>query len=316
MAESLRGAGRRGAQGAWRAWLNYLPTTVSVTDWGMMALPLEKLGGNYDGGTRSVDPGRSRAYAAATNDRYPGYELGRCAPPVFGAVLAWDAVRSAVIDVVPPHALPTVVHGEQDMHFHQPIVPGACLATTALAHSVRVAGSGTSYTVRATSVDAGTGTPVLDQYLTVFLRGLTAVAGAGPDKPAHSFPSHATPVGEAAFHVDDDQTLRYAAASGDDLAVHVDDGAARSVGLPGMIVQGLCTLAMAGCAVLGRVSDGDPVPLRRLAVRFAANVFPGDEVVVAIHRMDGAPGRRRHPFHARTADGRGVLEHGLVEVDA
>lgn len=281
-----------------------------------MALPLEKLGGNYDGGTRSVDPSRSSAYAAATNDRYPGYELGRCAPPVFGAVLAWDAVRSAVIDVVPPHALSTIVHGEQDMHFHRPILPGTALATKAVAHNVRVRSSGTSYSVRATSADVGTGAPVLDQYVTVFLRGLTGGAGAGPDKPAHNFPSHAAPLAEAAFHVDGDQTFRYAAASGDDMAVHVDDLAARSVGLPGMIVQGLCTLAMAARAVLDHVSDGDPVPLRRLAARFAANVFPGDDVSVAIHRVDGRRERGVYPFWAATADGRRVLTDGLVEVDA
>ena len=282
----------------------------------MIALRAEKLGGSYDGGTQSVDPSRASAYAAATNDPYPGYEAGLCAPPVFGAVLAWDAVRSAVADMVPAQALPFMVHGEHDMHFHRPLVPRTSVATTAQAHSVRVGRSGTGYTVLATSVDADTGLPVLDQYVTVFLRGLTAGASAGADKPAHTFAAHSERVGEAAFHVDGDQTFRYAHASGDDLPVHVDDQAARSVGLPAMIVQGLCTLAMAGRAVLGQVSDGDPARLKRLAARFSANVFPGDDVVVAIHRVDGPRGRRRHPFEAVAADGRPVLRHGLAEMDA
>lgn len=235
---------------------------------------------------------------------------------MFGAVLAWDAVRSAVADMVPPEALPTMVHGEQDMHFHRPLVPGTLLATTAEAHEVRVGRSGTRYTVLATSTDAGDGAPVLDQYVTVFLRGLTGGASGGRDKPGHAFPTDAERLGLSSFHVDHDQTFRYADASGDDLPIHVDDEAARAAGLPAMIVQGLCTLAMAGRAVLERLTDGDPVPLKRLAVRFAANVFPGDDVAVAIHRVDGPPGRRKLPFEARTADGRSVLQHGLVEVNA
>ncbi len=282
----------------------------------MIALPLEKLGGTYDGGTRAVDPRRARAYAAATNDPYPGYQLGLCAPPVFGAVLAWDALRSAVVDIVPPEALPTIVHGEQDMHFHRPLVPGASLQTTAKPHSVRRGRSGTRYTILAVSTDADDEVPVLYQYFTVFLRGLDGGASAGPDKPGHVFPGEAERLGHSTFHVHHDQTFRYAEASGDDLAIHLDDEAARAAGLPAIVLQGLCTLAMAGRAVLDLVTDGDPLPLKRLAARFAANVFPGDDVTVAIHRIDGPRGRHLHPFKAGTADGRSVLEHGLVEVDA
>ncbi len=83
-----------------------------------------------------------------------------------------------------------------------------------------------------------------------------------------------------------------------------------------MIVQGLCTLAMAARAVLDHVSDGDPAPLRRLATRFAANAFPGDDVTVAIHAVDGPGDRATCAFRATTPDGRLVLDHGRVEVDA
>ncbi len=81
----------------------------------MIALPLEKLGGSYDGGTQTVDRSQVSDYAAATNDPYQGYELGLCAPPQFGAVLAREAVRLAVADMVPAEALLTMVHGEHDI---------------------------------------------------------------------------------------------------------------------------------------------------------------------------------------------------------
>ena len=54
------------------------------------------------------------------------------------------------------------------------------------------------------------------------------------------------PIARSRYPVADDQTERYAAASGDDFAIHLDDEFARKVGLPGRIVHGLCTLAFAG----------------------------------------------------------------------
>src|SRR3954462_8282712 len=112
---------------------------------GNMALPLEKLGTTYDERTETIDPERAKAYAAATNDDNPAYESGKYAPPVFGVVPTWEAMGLAVGDSVPPAALMMGVHGEQDMHFHQPLVPGQKLTTRATAHSIRVGGSGTRF---------------------------------------------------------------------------------------------------------------------------------------------------------------------------
>lgn len=284
-----------------------------------MTLPLAKLGSMYEGCTVRLDAGRANDFAAATNDPFPGYRRGLSAPPVFGAVVGWGPVRSAVADVVPAEAIPTMVHGEHDMHFHRPLVPGAWLATTAEAYSVRVGRSGTSYTVRAVTVDVEVQEPVLEQYLTVFLRGMVGGSDAGPEKPPHAFLDGTRPPALASytFHVDRDQTVRYAAATGDDLPIHVDDGAARRAGLPGMVVHGLCTLAMAGCALLSELTGGDPVPLRRLAARFARNVLPGDDVTVTSYEVgDRVAGRVRRAFEGHNREGHLVLSHGVAEVDA
>src|SRR2546421_2988506 len=112
-----------------------------------MALPVEKLGTKYDELTATIEPDRAKAYAAATNDDNPAYSAGKYAPPVFGVVPAWAAMGLAVADVVPPEALMMVVHGEQDMHFSAPLVPGMSLRTAAEAHAIRPGGSGTRFTV-------------------------------------------------------------------------------------------------------------------------------------------------------------------------
>lgn len=281
-----------------------------------MALPLDKLGTTYEPRTTTIDAERARRYAEATNDDNPAYTAGKVAPPVFGVVPTWECMSMAVGDVVPPEAAMFIVHGEQDMHFHQPLVPGRQLTTFAESHSVRVGSSGTRFTVRVHSDDTETGDPVLDQYVTLFIRGMSDGEPGGPDKPGHELPeeARARPVGEMSIHVDDDQTFRYRDASGDNMPIHVDEEFARSVGLPGIIAHGLCTMAMCSQAVVKTVADGDPTRLRRLAVRFAANVFPGSDVVCSIYDAGTTDdGRAAYAFEA-TSRGDVVVKHGRAEI--
>ncbi len=280
-----------------------------------MALSLDKLGTTYDERIEVVDPERAIAYADATNDPNDAYRSGPWAPPVFVVVPTWEAMGLAVADVVPRESLGMVVHGEQDIHFHQPLRKGMTLSTQSQAQGVRVGSTGTRFTIEVASVD-GEGAPVATQFVTMFIRGLADGEGGGEDKPAHDFPeqARANVVGEHTVHVDDDQTFRYRDASGDQMPIHVDDAFARSVGLPGIIAHGLCTMAMASQSVLALTADGDPARLRRLAVRFAANVFPGSDVTTTVYDAGPGPdGARLHPFES-SSGGAAVIKHGWAEV--
>jgi acyl dehydratase len=231
---------------------------------------------------------------------------------VFAVVPAWSALLGVVGDNVAPEAVMMTVHGEQDMHFAKPLVPGTKMRTTGEAFTVRVSPSGTRFTVRTRSLDDATNDLLVEQYITMFIRGLADGESAGPDKPDHTFPdaARANPVGEFAVHVDDDQTFRYRDASGDNMPIHVDDDFAKQVGLPGIIAHGLCTMAMTSQAVLSLVADSDPARLRRLAVRFAKNVFPGNDVVTTVYRGEA---RGVFPLEAHSA-GDLVISNGLAEV--
>jgi len=282
-----------------------------------MALPIEKLGTTYPSRTSTVDPERAKAYAAATNDDNPAYESGKFAPPVFGVVPTWEAMGLAVGDVVPPESAMMIVHGEQDMHFHQPLIPGRSITTTASAYSARVGGSGTRFTVHVTSDDAETSEPVLEQFITMFIRGMSDGESGGPDKPDHTLSddAKATVAGTYTVHVDDDQTFRYRDASGDMMPIHVDDAFAKQVGLPGIIAHGLCTMAMTSQAVIKTVADGDPSRLKRLAVRFSKNVFPGNDVTTTVYDLGTAGDRRVFGFEAATNTGDLVITNGRAEIE-
>jgi len=74
-------------------------------------------------------------------------------------------------------------------------------------------------------------------------------------------------------------TQRYKDASGDPNPIHVDEDFAKSVGLPGVILHGLYTMAQVARANTAAVGD-DPRKLRRLAVQFRGMGFPEQEITV------------------------------------
>ncbi len=121
---------------------------------------------------------------------------------------------------------------------------------------------------------------------------------------------------EVTYRFDDDQTFRYAEAAGDPLPIHLDDAVARSVGLPGIIVHGLCTMAFCGRAVIGSVAAGDPTRLARLAVKFSRPVLPGQEITIRIYAVPGPDDRHggAYGFEARDAEGQTVVKDGRAEL--
>ncbi|MCP5367830.1 MAG: MaoC family dehydratase N-terminal domain-containing protein [Hyphomicrobiales bacterium] len=87
--------------------------------------------------------------------------------------------------------------------------------------------------------------------------------------------------------VDRLQLALFAGASADHNPIHVDEGAARGGGLPGVIVHGMLNMAFLGQVVTNWVPVGR---LRAFATRFAAMAYPGDVITCRgrIAAVDGA----------------------------
>src|SRR5262249_15149241 len=132
---------------------------------------------------------RTKQYAAATNAPIPVHATGELAPPVFSVVPVWDVMGGAVGEVTPAEAFPFVVHGEQDMYFHQPIVPGMVLRSRAAPIGIHVTQSGTTVVSRIETRDAS-GELVNEQYTVTFFRGVTGGEGSGQTAPEHRLPQH------------------------------------------------------------------------------------------------------------------------------
>jgi acyl dehydratase len=115
--------------------------------------------------------------------------------------------------------------------------------------------------------------------------------------------------------VDEDQTFRYAEASGDHNPIHLDAEFARgAAGLPGIIVHGMCTMAFAARAVVDGACGGDPARLRRIRVRFSRPVFPGEALTTRGWAEEGGDDLDVFAFETLNARGNAVITAGVAAV--
>jgi acyl dehydratase len=182
------------------------------------------------------------------------------APPLYAFVCAWGALLGSVHQTLPQDALARVVHLAQDVVVLRPIEAGDTVHSRANVSAVVPGRAGTSVEVLTTSEFAQLRT-------TLFVAGAQlpaiAEAAAAPVAP------RGEPVATVESKVAEDQAVRYAQASGDLNPIHLDGDAARAAGLPGVVLHGMCTLAMA----VEAITHG---AVRRVSARFSKPVRPGD----------------------------------------
>lgn len=258
----------------------------------------------------AVEPDAVRAYAAATDDPAAEARSGSIATPLFAIVPVWEAIAPASRRVASDEARKRVVHASQDMVLHRPIEAGMTLVSTATPVALLGRGSGTALVIR-TETRTEAGELVNEQWVTEFFRGVATDESRGEQPADHRLPEgvrESEPLAEVVHEVALDQPDRYAEASGDRFVIHLDDEAARAVGLPGRILHGFCTLAFTAQAVLEAAGGGE---LGRIAARFSAPVFPGDSLRTRVWALGDAA----YGFEAVCAD-RVVLRDGLAAVSA
>jgi acyl dehydratase len=259
---------------------------------------------------------RIAAYSAATNDSIARHAAGEIAPPVFAIVPAFQAAGMASLTVIPGELLGAILHGEQDFHFRRPIEPGMTLSTVATPIGMRQRSSGVTVVTKAETTEAS-GELVVEQYMTTFVRGAQGAEDIGEEAPGHAFDESLRehePDAEVSQTYDADQTFRYAEAAGDPMQIHLDEEFAKAVGLPGIIVHGLCTMAFTSVAAIESFCPEDPTRLRRLAVRFAKMAFPEQTITTRLWRAGERDGSSAYAYETTADSGDVVIKDGLAEI--
>jgi acyl dehydratase len=131
-------------------------------------------------------------------------------------------------------------------------------------------------------------------------------AGAPPAEPPVAF--------EHGITILDNQTNLFAKAADDPNPIHVDDAFAKSVGLPGRILHGLCSMAFTSQSFVVHACGNDPERLRRLKVRFSKPALPGQTITTRAYAPKESAGVREYRFVAYTNPGDLIITGGEAEV--
>jgi acyl dehydratase len=278
-----------------------------------MALNKELAGKKYPTQTFEVKAERIEAFARATNDDNEWYFKGddSVGSPIFPIVSAFDSYMAAAMDQELGADLLRLVHGSEEHVLHRPFRPGDTLTVAPVLESIESKETGETFTVAAIQTNE-TGEVVAETRGTMFIRGTGSRRAAVAEARAAEDESERTIVYEETAKVDEDQTKRYAEASGDHNPIHLDENTAKLAGLPGIILHGMCTMAMATKAAVNGPAGGDPTRVKRVAVRFSRPVLLGQELTTRLWETgDGTYG-----FETLNPKGAAVIKGGIVELSA
>jgi acyl dehydratase len=241
------------------------------------------------------------------------YEDRLAALPTMAAVLAypgyWVKDPATGIDWL------RVVHGEQAITLHRPLpVEGELVGRSRVTGIVdKGAGKGAVlYSERRIS-DAATGELYATLAMSAFCRGdggfaKPGGAPSGPGWAAHPIPERAADA-ICDLPTVPQQALLYR-LNGDYNPLHADPAVARAAGFERPILHGLCTLGIAGHALLRTCCDYDPARMRSLALRFSAPVFPGETIRTEMWRDGGIVSFRARAVERDVV----VLNNGRAEI--
>lgn len=289
-----------------------------------MPLPSSVVGRTTEPVVHDVDARWLMAYAGGVYDPMPSLldttrPGGIVAHAVFPVCLEWPAVlalRSGDDGLERDERL-RGVHATHDLTLHRPIRPGDRLSTAATVVGVERRSPGAFELVRLDTVDAA-GSPVATTYMGNLFLG---VAVEGPDRIVDGPPPVA-----AAVEVDVDRSVRdearisvpataaqiYTACSRIWNPIHTDVAVARAAGLPGPILHGTATLALAVTTVLESAFGGiDHAEVRRVTTRFGGMVRMPSELDLTAWSDDTG---EVHRIRLTDDEGRDVLRDTTIEI--
>lgn len=203
-----------------------------------------------------------------------------------------------------------LIHLRQAATFHAPLPAEGDVVATARVVSItdRGAGRGAELLLHREISDAGDGMPYATIDQTLLLRADGGFGGPVAEREPSPIPNR-LPDDEIAVTLSPRAALIYR-LSGDYNPLHADPAVARSGGFERPILHGLCTLGVAGHAVLKTVLGYDPARFAGMRVRFTAPVLPGDTLRTELW-VDGDTVSLRTTAVERKLV---VLNHGRVDL--
>lgn len=235
--------------------------------------------------TAHVDWRRTTNYAAGVGDANPRYlddtrGEGIVAPPTFAVAVSWPllaAIQDHVDFELRPELFLGMVHYSEVLELKRLVRPADSLQIEGQIAALLPHKQGSHLVLRLDVFD-DQARLVHTEWIGALLRGVACEGeGLGADElpvvPAVESPDSLC--WEAPIDVAPEAAWVYDACSGIEFGIHTSRAFARQVGLPGPILQGTATLALALRELINREADGDPAALELLSARFQGMVVPG-----------------------------------------
>lgn len=202
-----------------------------------------------------------------------------------------------------------ILHGEQDIFFHQPIPTSGTLTTRgAITHMYDKGAKKGALVVAEADTFHDSGAKLFTNVFTLFCRKDGGFGGEDAPGEAVAFPDRAPDFVEKATPAPD-QPLIYR-LSGDVFSLHVDPEFAQASGFDRPIMHGLCTHGYACRAAVKHLMPNAPERMSRFRVRFSRPLYPG----VPIQTLIWKTGEGRAIFKVVNAEsGETVIDNGIVE---
>lgn len=275
------------------------------------------LGKEYNTEPQLVEPNSIRQFALATNETNPLYLNQKSnddvvLPPLYPVVFLPPILSQLVndgdamgLDIM------RVVHAQHRMSWREVLRSGDEIRTSAKIINMEQRGVNNILDLQIHCKREET--IVVEMKYRLLVRGKKKTR---KEKPADVVQSaeKGKLLAKQTIVVTNDQGVRYAQASGDHNPLHTSDEIAKSVGLPGAILHGLCTMALASQVLVEELLDGDPKRLKSMEVRFSKPVYMDQVITTEVYdagiRDDGV---RIVHFESRDAKNIPVLVRGVAE---
>jgi acyl dehydratase len=249
------------------------------------------------------------AFADATSDDVDHYRRSGTAPPLFASVAAEDSHVGLMLELVPVEAMVAPIHLGHDVTFERPLRVGETVRSRAELVETRQTPFGFSLCLEVELTGEDGGRAVIAYHRVLFRSVRDSVSAGAAPVPPRPRRHELTRLGEVEVEVSEDQSLRYAAASGDNQLIHTDVDVARQAGFPGLILHGMCTLAFLAAAVAQLAAASDRACVRAVGATFVRPVLVGRSLHITV--SDG-PGDMVGVTAAQ--DRRAVIRDGYARV--
>jgi len=265
-------------------------------------------------------------YSAAIGDANPRYfddesSNGIIAHPIYPVAISWNIIgriqEFIISEKFPTELLLSQVHYTEHLEIHQPLSPGLELVIKGQIVAILPHRAGTHVIIRLVAREKE-GAPVFTEHIGAMLRGVECIGGGSGKESlpiVQNISDAVDPCWTSTLSIDKLMPFVYDGCTDIVFPIHTSIKFARMVGLPGIILQGTATLALAVTKLVNRELNREPTRVKSVSCRFTGMVLPGSNISVRMIEKRKNNTATDLLFDVCNIDGKRVISSGCLSAD-